>query len=155
MKLGTLGYLIKDGKMLLLHRNKKEGDMHEGKWIGLGGKFEAGESPEECIQREFYEESGLILKNKKLRGIITFPEFDAVNDWYVYVFTASDYEGHLIESCPEGDLEWVELEEVSDKPTWEGDRIFVRWLLENKGFFSAKMTYIDDQLESYHVDFYA
>lgn len=153
MKLGTLCYLIDDGKMLLLHRNKKENDMHEGKWIGLGGKVIHGESPEECISREFYEESGLQLIKPKLRGIITFPKFDTVEDWYVYVFTATRYSGRLI-TCDEGTLEWVPLSLVLEKPTWEGDLIFLNWLLNDTRFFSAKMVYSSVKLLSHEVIFY-
>lgn len=153
MKLGTLCYLIKDNKMLLLHRNKKEQDMHEGKWIGLGGKVIPGETPEACIKREFYEESGLTIQSPYLRGIITFPKFDSVDDWYVYVFTADDYDGSLIE-CDEGTLEWVNLEDVLFKPTWEGDLIFLDWLLNDPRFFSANMVYDKNELESHEVIFY-
>ncbi|MBN2795903.1 MAG: 8-oxo-dGTP diphosphatase [Clostridia bacterium] len=153
MKLGTLGYLIVDEKMLLLHRNKKIDDMHENKWIGLGGKIIPGESPEECIIREFREESGLSLKNVNLRGMITFPKFDTVEDWYVFIFTAFDYEGELID-CNEGTLEWVPLEEVMDKPTWKGDLIFLEWLLTNQPFFSGKFLYDDSGFVDYEVKFY-
>jgi 8-oxo-dGTP diphosphatase len=139
--------------MLLLHRNKKENDMHEGKWIGLGGKIEAGESPDECILREFKEESGLELKQLKMRGTITFPKFDGFDDWYVFIFSATDFSGDLI-ACNEGQLEWVPLDEVMDKPTWDGDRVFLRWLLEDKPFFSGKFHYNSEGFMDYQVNFY-
>jgi 8-oxo-dGTP diphosphatase len=153
MKIGTLCYLEHDNKMLLLHRNKKENDMHEGMYIGLGGKLIPGETPEGCIEREFYEESGLKVSKLRLRGHITFPKFDGVDDWYVFVFSAYEYSGQLIE-CPEGTLEWVAIDEVLSKPTWEGDLIFLKWLIENKPFFSANMEYSSKQLEKHSVIFY-
>lgn len=153
MKLGTLCYLRDHDKMLLLHRNKKENDMHEGKWIGLGGKVIPGETPEECIIREYLEESGLELIKPTLRGIITFPKFDGVEDWYVYVFTATEYTGNLI-TCNEGTLEWVPCNEVLNKPTWEGDLIFLDWLINDVRFFSGKMVYDKTHLISSEVIFY-
>lgn len=153
MKLGTLCYLTHNGKMLLLHRNKKEDDMHEGKWIGLGGKVIPGETPEQCILREYKEESGLTPLNLRFRGMITYPQFDGVEDWYVFLFTGEGYEGELIE-CDEGTLEWVPLDQVMDKPTWEGDLIFLDWLMTEKRFFSGEMVYNQDGLESHRVIFY-
>jgi 8-oxo-dGTP diphosphatase len=134
MKLGTLCYLEHEDKMLLLHRNKKEKDMHEGKWIGLGGKIIPGESPEQCIIREYKEESGLTPTHLTLRGVITFPKFAGVEDWYVFLFTAKGYTGEMIE-CNEGTLEWVPMDEVLKKPTWAGDLVFLDWLLNDTRFF--------------------
>ena len=98
MKLATLCYVINktDNSTLMIHRVKKENDYHEGKWNGLGGKFENGESPEECAIREVKEESGLDIKNPKLHGFISFPMFDGVEDWYVFVFTATEFDGEMI-----------------------------------------------------------
>lgn len=153
MKLGTLCYIQKDNKTLLLHRIKKENDVHEGKWIGLGGKFEQGETPEECVIREIKEESGLTITKPILRGVMTFPLFKDEEDWYVFVFTVNEFEGDLIESN-EGVLKWVDNEKVLDMPTWEGDRMFLKWLMDNKEFFSAKFTYEDGELVNHDVMFY-
>ncbi|MEZ4607014.1 MAG: 8-oxo-dGTP diphosphatase [Deinococcales bacterium] len=95
MKLSTLCYLRQNGKTLMLHRNKKAGDYHEGKWNGLGGKFEAGESPEDCMRREVFEESGLEVIKAQLKGFITFPSFDGEDDWYVFVYVVEAWRGEL------------------------------------------------------------
>ncbi len=152
MKLATLCYLRKDGHTLMLHRIKKENDMHRGKWNGLGGKLEPGESPEECVIREVYEESGLRIHAPRLHGVITFPAFDGLDDWYVFVFTATKFDGSLRESR-EGVLRWVADEEVLQLPLWEGDRIFLPWL-SRKVFFSAKFLYRNGRLQGHDVYFY-
>lgn len=154
MKLATLCYVrdTKTNKTLMLHRIKKKQDMHEGKWNGLGGKFEEGESPEECVIREIKEESGLIIQNPKLKGFITFPEFDGFDDWYVFLFTVEHFSGDLIDS-KEGELKWIPDNEVTKLPLWEGDRIFIPWLSEDK-FFSAKFIYENKKLISHEVLFY-
>ena len=152
MKLGTLCYLKKEGKTLMLHRVKKERDMHAGKWNGLGGKVDFGESPEECAVREVREESGLTMLDPRLRGILTFPAFDGTDDWYVYVFTADRFEGDLIES-PEGNLAWIPDEELPRLNVWEGDRIFLPWLGQDR-FFSGKFVYKDGTLRNHQVIFY-
>ena len=152
MKLGTLCYLKKEGKTLMLHRVKKERDMHAGKWNGLGGKVDSGESPEECAVREVREESGLTMLDPRLRGILTFPAFDGTDDWYVYVFTADRFEGDLIES-PEGNLAWIPDEELPRLNVWEGDRIFLPWLGQDR-FFSGKFVYKDGTLRNHQVIFY-
>jgi len=152
MKLATLCYVKKDGKTLMLYRNKKENDYHEGKWNGLGGKFEPGETPEECAKREVKEESGLIVKNMKLKGFITFPIFDGQDDWYVFLFIIDDFEGELIDS-PEGKLEWIPDEELENLNLWDGDKIFIPWLFQDK-FFSAKFNYVNGKFIDYQVEFY-
>lgn len=152
MKLATLCYLRKDGHTLMLHRIKKENDMHQGKWNGLGGKLEPGESPEECVVREVEEESGLRIRNPRLHGIITFPAFDGLDDWYVFVFTASEFEGELIDSR-EGVLRWVPDDEVLTLPLWEGDRIFIPWL-DKPHCFSARFMYQNGALKNHEVVFY-
>ncbi len=152
MKIGTLCYVKKEGKTLMLHRIKKENDIHKGKWNGLGGKLENGETPEECVVREVKEESGLEIKNPVLKGILTFPAFDGVEDWYVFVFTATEFEGEIIDS-PEGKLEWIEDKKLTDLNLWEGDKIFLKWIEENR-FFSAKFVYKDGKLLFYKVNFY-
>ncbi len=152
MKLATLCYIQKDGKTLMLYRNKKENDYHEGKWNGLGGKFEPGESPEDCAIREIKEEAGLDVKNLNLKGFITFPMFDGKDDWYVFLFVIDDFEGELINS-PEGKLEWIPNDELLNLNLWEGDRIFIPWLFQDK-FFSAKFNYEDGKFIDYEVEFY-
>lgn len=152
MQLATLCYVIDKNKTLMIYRNKKKNDYHEGKWNGLGGKFEQGESPEECVIREVKEESGLVIKNPKLCGIITFPMFDGKKDWYVFMFTAHHFKGELIDS-PEGKLEWISNEKLLELNLWEGDKIFIPWLFQEK-FFSAKFNYENGKMIDYSVEFY-
>ena len=140
--------------MMLLsleHRNKKANDIHEGKWNGLGGKFEPGETPEKCVIREVFEESGLSIQNPKLGGLLMFPKFKG-NDWYVFVFTANDFTGELIDS-PEGRLAWIVDEKILDLNLWESDHIFMPWIQEGK-FFSAKFEYEGDKMYRYIVVFH-
>lgn len=151
-QLATICYIDNGKELLMLHRNKKPNDVHEGKWIGVGGKLERGETPQECAVREILEETGLKV-NPVLKGVITFPEFTPGLDWCTYVFKVTEFEGDLIE-CNEGTLEWVPYDEVLSKPTWEGDHTFVEWLLEDKPFFSAKFVYDGDKLLDTQVDFY-
>lgn len=152
LKLATLCYVKRQGQTLMLHRVKKQGDMHAGKWNGLGGKLEPGETPEECAIREIYEESGLRVIKPELRGILTFPAFQPNEDWYCFVFVAHNFSGDLIDS-PEGVLQWIDDDKLTDLPLWAGDRIFIAWLDEDR-FFSAKFTYIDGQFIDYHATFY-
>lgn len=151
MKLATLCYLRRDGKTLMLHRIKKANDVHEGKWNGLGGKFEPGETPEECAIREIYEESGLRAENPLLKGFLTFPGFANDEDWYAFVFVVRQFTGELIES-PEGDLSWIEDERLPQLNLWEGDLIFLPWL-DQPGFFSAKFVYKNNHLVAHDVVF--
>jgi 8-oxo-dGTP diphosphatase len=148
----TLCYLRSEGRTLMMHRNKKPGDVHKGKWNGLGGKLDSGESPEECVIREMREESGLTIAAPRLRGILTFPAFKPGEDWLVFVYTASRYSG-VLETCAEGDLEWVTAERLAALPLWEGDRIFLPWL-EQERFFSGKFNYVDGRLQSHAVSFH-
>lgn len=154
MKLATLCYVkdVKNGTTLMLHRIKKENDMHEGKWNGLGGKFEPGETPEECVIREVREESGLEIKNPKMEGFITFPAFDNIEDWYVFVFTVNEFSGELIDS-PEGVLEWIPDSELFNLNLWEGDTIFMKWFGSGK-VFSAKFEYDKGEFTNHEVIFY-
>ncbi len=141
----TLCYIEKDNEFLMLHRTKKKNDISEGLWLGLGGHFEEGESPEDCVQREVLEESGLTLLDAKLRGVVTFCD-DGYSE-YMFLFTASQYEGNLSD-CDEGDLEWVEKSKVvNDLPIWEGDRIFLKLMSEDKPFFSLKLWYENHRLQ--------
>ena len=123
MIFSSLCYIEKDEKYLMLHRTKKKNDINENKWIGIGGKFEADESPEECIVREVKEETGLTLNSYKLRGIITYISKTWETE-YVCLFTSNDFSGKLIE-CDEGDLKWINKKDVLNLKTWEGDKIFI------------------------------
>ena len=154
MKLATLCYVInkKSNSTLMLHRVKRENDYHQGIWNGLGGKFESGESPEECAIREIKEESGLNVKSVTMKGFITFPMFDGKEDWYVFLFVTDDFEGELIDSN-EGDLAWIQNEKLMEINLWEGDKIFIPWLFKDK-FFSAKFNYKDGEFVDYEVSFY-
>ncbi len=152
MKLATLCYVKHRGKTLMLHRNKKERDIHIGKWNGLGGKIHLGETPEECVIREVREESGLTITKPSLRGILTFPAFKEEEDWYVYVFVADQFSGSLVES-DEGELKWIADGEVAKLPLWEGDPIFLKWIEEDR-FFSGKFTYQNGKLKKHEVVFH-
>ncbi len=152
MKLATLCYVRRDGETLMVHRNKKANDMHLGKWNGLGGKLEAGETPEECAVREIYEESGLRVSNPLLKGFLTFPGFANDEDWYAFVFVVKEFSGELVES-DEGDLEWIDNQHLLELNLWEGDRIFIPWL-EQPGFFSARFTYRNNLLFDHQVVFH-
>ncbi|MBI3288051.1 MAG: 8-oxo-dGTP diphosphatase [Elusimicrobia bacterium] len=148
----TLCYVRAGGKTLMLHRNKKAGDIHLGKWNGLGGKLEPGESPEECVVREVREESGLVLLDPRLRGVLTFPAFKDGEDWLAFVYTATRFEGRLGE-CAEGALEWIDDGRIAELPLWEGDRIFLPWLDEER-FFSGKFVYRNGLLVAHEASFY-
>lgn len=152
MKLATLCYVTKENKTLMLYRNKKQNDYHEGKWNGLGGKFEIGETPEECAVREIKEEAGLTVKSLKLKGFITFPLFDGKEDWYVFLFVIDKFDGDLIDS-PEGKLEWIDNNKLLELNLWDGDIIFIPWLFQEK-FFSAKFNYEKGEYKDYTVEFY-
>lgn len=144
MKLSTLCYIEKDDRYLMLHRIKKENDVNHDKWIGVGGKFEPDETPEECLLREVREETGLHLLNYRYRGILTF----IAEGWeseYIHLYTSSEFEGELTE-CAEGDLEWVLKKDIETLPIWEGDKIFLRLLQEDASFFSLKLKYRGDVL---------
>ncbi len=151
--LATLCYVQRDGHTLMVYRNKKANDIHQGKWNGLGGKFEAGETPEECVIREIQEESGLSIKNPKLCGLLMFPGFKG-NDWYVFVFTATEFSGELIDDSPEGKLEWIPDEKVLELNLWESDHIFMPWIREGK-LFSAKFEYEGDEMRGHTVVFHS
>ena len=152
MKVSTLCYIKQNNQTLMLHRIKKENDIHKNKWNGLGGKLEPGESPEECVKREVFEESGLIIESPNLHGVITFPKFDGIDDWIVFVYTANNFEGNLID-CDEGKLDWVSDDQLLNLNLWEGDKIFIPWLTQDK-FFSAKFIYEKKKLINYDVIFY-
>lgn len=141
----TLCYIEKEGKYLMLHRVKKHHDINAGKWIGVGGHVENGETPEECLLREVKEETGLTLTAYRLRGLVTFLS-DVCEPELMCVFTADAFDGELIE-CDEGELAWVEKSDVLALPTWEGDRVFLERLLSgDERFFSIKLRYEGDKL---------
>ena len=140
----TLCYLEQGDAYLMLHRVKKENDLNRDKWIGVGGKFEEGESPEDCILRETEEETGLTLTDYRYRGLVTFVSDQAPTE-YMHLFTADSFTGALC-PCDEGELEWVEKERIPSLPIWEGDRIFLRLLEEEANFFSLKLCYKGDKL---------
>ena len=145
MKNTTLCYIENErGDYLMLHRVKKENDCNRDKWIGVGGKFEDGESPEECVLRETLEETGLTLTDWRYRGIVTFVS-DRWETEYMHLFTATGWTGRLHE-CDEGVLEWVSREQFRGLPQWEGDRIFLRLLAEGAPFFLLKLVYTGDTL---------
>lgn len=152
MILTTLAYLKKDGKTLLLHRTKKKKDINEGKWIGVGGKLEPGESPEDCIKREVKEETGYTLHSLKCHGYVTFPGLYYGEDEGMFVFSSHDFEGTLKE-CNEGDLQWVDDNLIPDYPKWEGDHHFFEWM-EDDAYHHAKITYQDDKLVDYQEEKY-
>ena len=142
--LTSLLYLERDGKYLMLHRTKKERDINEGKWIGVGGKFEVDESPEECVIREAREETGLTLLSPAFRGIVTFVS-DRYPTEYMHLFTCTSFTGEL-RDCDEGELAWIEKSRVTSLPLWAGDRIFLELLAKDAPFFSLKLVYRGDDL---------
>ena len=151
--LATLCYVKHRGQTLMLHRVKRKHDIHNGKWNALGGKLERAETPEECVIREVKEESGLVIKNPKLVGILTFPGFNQEEDWYVYVFAAKDFTGNLKRESEEGILEWVNDSKLLELNLWEGDSLFLKWMEEGR-FFSGKFIYRNEKLVDHSVVFY-
>ncbi len=140
----TLIYLERDGKYLMLHRTKKENDLNRDKWIGVGGKFEPGESPEECMLREAKEETGLTLTRWRYRGIVTFVS-DRWETEYMHLFTADAWTGTL-RSCDEGELEWIDKRALLSLRLWAGDKLFLRLLDSGEPFFSLKLRYEGERL---------
>lgn len=140
----TLCHIEKDGCYLMLHRIKKENDLNRDKWVGIGGKFEDGESPEECNNREVLEETGLTLNSARYCGIVTFVS-DKWETEYMHIFHSDNFSG-TVKECDEGVLEWVKKENLYTMPIWEGDKIFLRLIEENSPFFSLKLVYEGDWL---------
>ncbi len=147
----TLCHLEKDGKYLMLHRIKKENDLNKDKWIGIGGKFEDKESPEQCNAREVLEETGLTVHSAKYRGIVTFVS-DKWETEYMHIFTSNDFSGEITE-CNEGKLEWIDKNELLNLNIWEGDKIFLKLISSPfTPFFSLRLEYIGDKLISAILD---
>ena len=146
MKNTSLCYIEKDGKYLMLHRVSKENDENAGKWIGIGGKFEYGESPEECAAREVLEETGLTLDSLSYRGIITFVS-DEYGTEYMHLFHSDSFCGNIKE-CDEGELLWIDKKKLYELTLWEGDKIFLELLDKNIPHFSLKLTYSGERLIS-------
>lgn len=146
MKQTTLCYLERDGQYLMLHRVKKENDENRDKWIGIGGKFEEGESPEDCVLREVREETGLTLTAYRYRGLVTFVS-DRWPTEYMHLFTATGFEGELTD-CDEGELAWIDKQALLALPLWEGDKVFLRLLDQEVPFFSLKLVYEGENLVS-------
>ena len=144
MNFTTLCYIEKENKYLMLHRTSKKKDGNKDKSIGVGGHFEKGESPEECLLREVKEGTGLELTSYQFRGIVTFIS-DEWPDEYMCLYTADRYTGD-IGNCDEGELVWVEKGKIMDLNIWEGDKIFLKLLTENQPFFSLKLEYKGDKL---------
>ena len=140
----TLCYVTRGDEVLMLHRVKKKNDLNKDKWIGIGGKFEGEETPDECLLREAREETGLTLTRWRCRGVVTFLS-DTYEGEYMYLFTADGFEGELSD-CPEGDLQWVSREFLDDLPKWEGDQIFLDLLWQDAPFFLLKLRYEGDRL---------
>jgi len=140
----TLCYITRKDQVLMLHRVKKKNDMNQDKWIGIGGKFLENESPEECLLREAWEETGLRLTSWRCRGIVTFLNTRYPGE-FMYLFTADGFEGQLKE-CDEGDLQWVSRDFISGLPQWEGDKIFLDLLWQDAPFFLLTLRYDGDRL---------
>ena len=144
MRNTTLCHIEKDGKYLMLHRIKKKNDLNQDKWVGIGGKFEDRETPEECNRREVYEETGLTLGKCRYCGIVSFIS-DKWETEYMHIFHSKDFSGEIKE-CDEGKLEWVKISEIYNLPIWVGDKIFLKLIEENAPFFSLKLEYVGDRL---------
>ncbi len=141
----TLCYMEKDGNYLMLLRNKKKKDLNKGKWIGVGGKFEENETPEECLKREVLEETGVVLKRYAFLGIVEFRN-DVCEDEDMYLFTASEWDGDIDMDCTEGTLKWIPKEEIMGLELWEGDRVFLKKMLEGVRSVDLTLYYHDNEL---------
>lgn len=152
MILTTMCYIQRNQQTLLLHRIKKKNDINGGKWIGVGGKFEAGESAEECMRREIFEETGLVAKKLQLHGFVSFPELYYGEDEMMFIYTCHDFDGE-IHDCDEGVLQWVDNDKIHSLPMWEGDYHFFEWIKDDK-IHSAKIIYENDHVIEYQENSY-
>ena len=150
MKNTTLCYIEKDNKYLMLYRNKKKNDINEGKYIGIGGHFEEGESPYDCVKREVKEEAGIDLISPQYRGIITFASSTCESE-QMHLFTCTEFEGEISE-CNEGELKWISKSDLKSIPMWSGDIIFLEKLDTSPDFFSMKLVYEDEKLIEVEID---
>lgn len=144
MKLTTLCYIRRGNEYLMLYRNKKKEDPNAGKWVGVGGKFEDGETPDECMLREVYEETGLVLTKYHFHGVVSFLS-DIWENEYMFLYTGTEFTGEQKE-CTEGTLSWIPEEKIPELRVWEGDRIFLRQLLEKKERIDLKLEYHGEKL---------
>lgn len=150
MKDTTLCYIEKDNKYLMLNRSNKKNDGSQGKWMGIGGHFEEGESPYDCVVREAMEETGLTVISPQYRAVVTFNS-DKYETEQMHLFTCKDFTGNLVES-DEGSLKWIDKEKLSDLNMWSGDIIFLKLLETEKSFFSLKLTYKGETLKEYYLN---
>ena len=152
MKNTTLCYIEKDGKYLMIHRVKKIEDINKDKWVGVGGKFEEKETPFDCIRREIFEETGLVAGKLNYRGLVTFVSNEFGTE-YMHLFHTDEFSGELTRDCNEGNLEWVDKDEVTNLPLWEGDKIFLELLRKDVPFFSLKLIYEGQNLVSHTLEY--
>ena len=150
MKNTTLCYIEKDNKYLMLHRSAKKKDGSGGKWMGIGGHFEEGESPYDCVTREVLEETDLVLLSPRYRAVVTFNS-DEYESEQMHLFTCKEFTGE-VGTCDEGELCWIDKAEVRSLNMWNGDLIFLELLDQRKEFFSLKLTYKGENLQEYHID---
>ncbi len=150
MIVASLTYIRKEGQTLMLNRNKRPSDYHYGKYNGIGGKVESGESPEECAIREIKEETGLVAKEVIYRGHITFPVFDGTDDWLCFIYECFDFDGEIVE-CEEGSLHWIDDSKLFDLNLWQGDRFFLEIIYHSNDKFSGKFIYSDKMLQSHSI----
>ncbi|MDF1521288.1 MAG: 8-oxo-dGTP diphosphatase [Trueperaceae bacterium] len=153
LRLATLAYVRRGEETLMMRRDKRPDDQHFGKWNGLGGKFEPGESPEACLRREVFEESGLEVVRAELKGVLTWPAFDGTHHWYAFAYVVTETRGEVDVDPPEGTLRWVPTRDLPTLELWEGDRVFLPWL-DRPGFFSATFRYDAGRLVDHEVAFY-
>lgn len=145
MKKTTLCYIKRGDEYLLLYRNKKKNDENEGKWVGVGGKFEPGETPEECLVREVYEETGLTLTGYIFHGIVGFRS-DKWGEEDMYLYTGTEFTGEIIRDCDEGELRWISKDKMLELPMWEGDKLFLKPMLEGEVDIDMTLCYVGDKL---------
>ena len=152
MKNTTLCYIEKDNKYLMIHRVKKVKDINKDKWVGVGGKFEERETPFDCVRREILEETGLTAGKLNYRGLVTFVSNEFGTE-YMHLFHTGEFTGELTRDCNEGNLEWVDKDEIINLPLWEGDKIFLELLRKNVPFFSLKLVYEGQNLVSHTLEY--